>query len=108
MSYNYLYECNDCGFRWKDVSPTGGRGFIRCTRCESVNVECLTDKKYYGLKLDWWIWLIISAVSSIIFGSVAIYLYISFDLDWWIIPVGFIVGPIILPAILYFLEELTD
>ncbi|MFX1427361.1 MAG: hypothetical protein ACFFBE_12975 [Promethearchaeota archaeon] len=104
MSYNYLYECKECGWRWKDVSPMKGRGFIRCVRCESEHVECLTEKKS---KLGWWIYLIISTVSSIVVGSISIYLYNKFDLDSWVIPVGFIVGFFLIPIIAFF-EWLDD
>ncbi|MFX1280842.1 MAG: hypothetical protein ACFFA3_15810 [Promethearchaeota archaeon] len=107
MSYNYLYECNDCGFCWKDVSPKAGRGFIKCIQCGSENVKFLTDKKYHGLKLEWWIYLIISTVSSIVGGGFSIYLYNKFDLDSWVIPVGFIVG-FFLPAIFYYWHEILD
>ena len=105
MGFNYMYKCNDCGFRWHDVSPVRGRGFIRCMRCESKNVECLTSKITLDLKLHWWGWLIISTVSSIIVGSVVTYVYFYFfdtfnQALWWVIPIGFI-GGFTVPAILW-------
>ena len=98
MSYNYLYECKDCGCRWKDVPQMVSRESIKCLRCESENVECLTEK---SSKLGWWIYLIISTVSSIVVGGISIYLYNKFDLDSWVIPVGFIVGFFLIPIMIY-------
>ena len=69
MSYYYLYECKDFGCRWKDVPQMVSRESIKCLRCESENVECLTEK---SSKLGWWIYLIISTVSSIVVGGIDI------------------------------------
>jgi len=52
----------------------------------------------------WQAWLIVSAISSVILGSVLIYFYFQYFISideslWWVIPAGYI-GGFFLPAIL--------
>ena len=116
MTSNFGYKCNDCGFRFNATKTPNV--FIKCQRCGSKNYEHLaekkhppkkfswTDEKYHGLKLRYWILLVISVVSSIAVGSVVIYVHNIFDLGaelGWVIPVVFI-GGFCLPWVLYFLE----
>ena len=53
----------------------------------------------------WRVWLIVSAISSVILGSVLVYFYFQYFINideslWWVIPAGYIGGFFLLPILI--------